>query len=104
MVKELKLKATLQFHNLINGGCHHLYDIIKFNTGITPEFIGWNRGKRVIKLNDVMYKVTKFDTYTNESWVTLKKFTGNAEPKNDYEYDEQNDKIKNELSTDYFIW
>ncbi|WP_075980124.1 hypothetical protein [Bacillus massilinigeriensis] len=55
---------------------HNLWSILKREVDEKPEFVGWYRKERVIKLNEEMYRLTEFKCYHTEVWLTLKSFTG----------------------------
>ncbi|MEC1722834.1 hypothetical protein [Schinkia azotoformans] len=57
---------------------HNLWTILKREIDEKPEFMGWYRKERVIKLNEELYKLTEFKCYVTEVSLTLKPFTGDV--------------------------
>lgn len=55
---------------------HNLWNILKREVDEKPEFIGWYRKERVIKLNGELYRLSEFSCYLTQVWITLKLFTG----------------------------
>jgi len=55
---------------------HNLWTILKREVDEKPEFMGWYRKERVIKLNEELYRLTEFKCYQTEVGITLKPFTG----------------------------
>lgn len=55
---------------------HNLWNILKWELDKNPEFMGWYRKERVIKLNEELYRLSEFSCYLTQVWITLKPFTG----------------------------
>lgn len=55
---------------------HNLWSILRRKVDSNPEFMGWYRKERVIKLNGELYRLTEFKCYLTQVWITLKPFIG----------------------------
>lgn len=65
---------------------HNLWTILKREVDKKPEFIGWYRKERAIKINDELYRLSEFKCFLTQVWITLKPFTGDlSKVKENYE-------------------
>jgi len=73
----MKVGKTIEIERNYEGEFYHnLWIILKRDVDKKPEFVGWYRKERVIKLNEELYRLTEFSCHLTQVWITLKPFKG----------------------------